>query len=59
MALSIGLDVSFDNMKDWKGIGEKGGEVNRTKAYIRNYENSRRILNGRHSILQIKSDVVN
>jgi hypothetical protein len=32
MALNVGLTVSFDNMWDWKGIGEKAGEVNNTKA---------------------------
>jgi hypothetical protein len=38
MALKIGLDVSFDNMQDWKGIMEKTGEVNSTGAYIMNDE---------------------
>jgi hypothetical protein len=32
MALNVGLDVSFDNMKDWKGILERAGDVNSTKT---------------------------
>jgi hypothetical protein len=28
MLLNVGLDVSFDNMQDWKVIREKVGEVN-------------------------------
>jgi hypothetical protein len=35
MALNIDLDVSFDNMQDWKGIGQKAGEVNNTEGYIK------------------------
>jgi hypothetical protein len=27
MGIDVGLDVSFDNMFDWKGILEKAGEV--------------------------------
>jgi hypothetical protein len=46
MALNVGLDASLDNMQDWKGIREKAGEVNSTKAYITNDEISRCILNG-------------
>jgi hypothetical protein len=34
MALSAGLDASFDNMQDRKGTREKAGEVNSTKAYV-------------------------
>jgi hypothetical protein len=36
MAVNIGLDMSFDNMWDWKGIREKATEVNSTEAYITN-----------------------
>jgi hypothetical protein len=36
IALNVGLDVSFDNMQDWKGIREKAGEVNSTEVYITN-----------------------
>jgi hypothetical protein len=36
MALNISLDASFSNMRDWKGIWEKAGEVNSMKAYITN-----------------------
>jgi hypothetical protein len=40
MPLYIGLDVSFDNMLDFKEILGKVGEVNSTKTYtsIRNYD---------------------
>jgi L-rhamnose isomerase len=38
MAVSVGLDIPFDNIQDWKGIREKAKEVNRTKAYITNDE---------------------
>jgi hypothetical protein len=41
IALDVGLDVSFDNMPDCKGIREKAREVNSTEAYITNGENSR------------------
>jgi hypothetical protein len=35
MALHLTLDVSFDNMQDWKEIREKkAGYVNNTKAFI-------------------------
>jgi hypothetical protein len=27
MALNVGLDVSFDNIQNWKGIREKAGEL--------------------------------
>jgi hypothetical protein len=33
MAVNIGLDASFDNIQDLKGIRKKAGEVNSTKAY--------------------------
>jgi hypothetical protein len=32
----IGLDVSFDNMWDYKGILKKAREVNNTEFYIKN-----------------------
>jgi hypothetical protein len=41
MALNIGLDVSVDNLWDLKGIREKAGEVNSTRARIKNGETSR------------------
>jgi hypothetical protein len=34
MALNVGLDVSFDNMEEWKGIRNKAVEVNSTETYI-------------------------
>jgi hypothetical protein len=46
MALEFGLGVSFDNIYKWKGIREKSGEVNSTKAYITSDETSCRILAG-------------
>jgi hypothetical protein len=38
------MDILLNNMKEWKGIREKAGEVNITKAYITNGEASRTIL---------------
>jgi hypothetical protein len=36
MALNVDFDVSFDNRKEWKGIGEKAGEeANSTKQMRR------------------------
>jgi hypothetical protein len=37
VGLNVSLDVSFNNMKGWKGIREKAEEVNSTKAYITNW----------------------
>jgi hypothetical protein len=34
-------------MQDWKGIGRGSGEVNSTKAFVRNDETSLSILQGR------------
>jgi hypothetical protein len=34
MALKVSLNVSFDNMQNWKGMQEKVEECKRTKAYI-------------------------
>jgi hypothetical protein len=34
MTLNFGLDASFDNMHGRKGIREKAGKVNSTKAYV-------------------------
>jgi hypothetical protein len=31
--LNVSLDASFDNMRGWKGMLEKAGEVNNTKVY--------------------------
>jgi hypothetical protein len=28
MAINAGNNTSFDNLEDWKGTWEKGGEVN-------------------------------
>jgi hypothetical protein len=36
MMLNVDLNISFCNMSDWKGIGEKAGEVESTKAYKQN-----------------------
>jgi hypothetical protein len=34
IALNVDLDVSFDNMQEWKGIrGQNKGEVNSKKVY--------------------------
>jgi hypothetical protein len=46
MALTVGLDASFNNMQDWKEIREKAGEGNSTKAYITSDEDSPIILSG-------------
>jgi hypothetical protein len=46
MALAVGLDASFDNTYDWKGIWKNVGETDGTKAYITNYETFRWIING-------------
>jgi hypothetical protein len=49
--LLMGDDVNHQhqhtikNIYDWKGIKEKGGQVNSTKAYITNDETSCGILN--------------
>jgi hypothetical protein len=34
MALNVGLDASFGNVQDWKGIVVKAEEVNSAKAYV-------------------------
>jgi hypothetical protein len=39
--VNVGHDASFDNMKNCKGIWEKAGEDNSTKAYITSDETSR------------------
>jgi hypothetical protein len=36
MALNVGLDTSFVNTQDWKGIRKKAGEVNSTTTYVTN-----------------------
>jgi hypothetical protein len=41
MTLKAGLDVSFDNMQNWKEIRGKVGEVNSTKAYVTGVQTSR------------------
>jgi hypothetical protein len=46
IALDVGLDASFDNTQDCKGIQEKAGEINNMKAYMTNHEIFRLILNG-------------
>jgi hypothetical protein len=40
MALNVGLEVSFDNMKDWKGIRQKYKEVYSTKSWTTSDETS-------------------
>jgi hypothetical protein len=32
MSMIVGLNASFDNMLDWRGIWQKVGEVNSKKA---------------------------
>jgi hypothetical protein len=34
MVLNTGLDSSFDNMQEWKGIWEKATGIKSTKVYI-------------------------
>jgi hypothetical protein len=47
MALSIGLDVSFDNLQDWKGIRKKAeGSYFNESLYKSNKWWDRWILNG-------------
>jgi hypothetical protein len=41
IALNFGLDVSVNNMYDWKGTREEAEKVNSTKAYKTNDEPSR------------------
>lgn len=38
MPLNIGLDASFGNMKEWKEIREKAGDVNNRKVSVENDE---------------------
>jgi hypothetical protein len=38
MALNVSLDISFDNMREWKDMMGENREVSSTKAYVRNYE---------------------
>jgi hypothetical protein len=40
MALNVGLDTSFNNMQDWKGIQKIRGECNDVKVYITNDDTS-------------------
>jgi hypothetical protein len=40
------LDASFGNKQDKMGIREKRRGINNAKAYVKNDENSRSILNG-------------
>jgi hypothetical protein len=39
-ALNVGLDASFDNIKEWKRIREKSREVDSTKNYVANGESA-------------------
>jgi hypothetical protein len=39
--LSVGLDVLFDNMQDWKWTWEKTDKVSSTNSYITNNETFR------------------
>jgi hypothetical protein len=41
MAFNFGLYAPFENMYNWKGIWEKEGEIDCTKAYVTNDESSR------------------
>jgi hypothetical protein len=40
MALNVGVDASFENMDDLKGIREKEDDLNSTKAYTTEYPKS-------------------
>jgi hypothetical protein len=53
MALKFGLNASFHNMYDSKGIREKAEEVSGTKAYTTTDETSSWILNGWYAIIGI------
>jgi hypothetical protein len=46
MVLNFGLDVSSGNMTDWKGMREKAGELNSTKAHVTNDEVSVQVSRG-------------
>jgi hypothetical protein len=46
MELNVGLEASFDNVSDWKGIQTKSRKVNSAEAYITRDEMTRRILDG-------------
>jgi hypothetical protein len=46
MKLKVGLDASFDNTYDWKGIPDKTGFVEGRKVYVTNDEISRWVING-------------
>jgi hypothetical protein len=37
MALNVGLNASFGNIQNWKGIWDKAREVNNAEAYVINY----------------------
>jgi hypothetical protein len=41
IALNVGLDVSFKDLQEWKGIREKVWQVNRTKSYVADDESYR------------------
>jgi hypothetical protein len=45
--------------QEWKGIQEKAGEVNSTKAYITNDEATQLILNGYYTSLHITLNTAN
>jgi hypothetical protein len=36
--LKVGLGVSLDNMKDWKGTLDKAGQFSSAETYMRNDE---------------------
>jgi hypothetical protein len=38
MALKVDLDVSSDNIQDWKGVRQKAGQVNSPESSITNNE---------------------
>jgi hypothetical protein len=44
--LHTDINISFDNMQEWRGIQEKVVEVNSTEAYTTIDENSGYILSG-------------
>jgi hypothetical protein len=51
MDLNVGLDISFDNMREWRNMAEESREVSTTETYITYYEISRWIFNGRYTNL--------
>jgi hypothetical protein len=49
--LNVGLEATFGNLQDWKGMREKSCEVDGTKAYITNDKIASPILKRRCNIV--------